>query len=197
MPPRNDAHGTAKTTSNTTTAPKSLNRQPNSKGSIMSALPSPRAAAEAPVSTATPLRLVPGGAAPTTLPSGPCVPATALRVADEDREICAISRSTVQAAIEVLAGTRPAQQLARRLDERCLAALQHRAALTRRVPCGASPTAGRLHRNPSVRSVRACRVSADVYEASAVVVEELRVRAVALRLERSRLAWRVTVLEIG
>ncbi|HSL35364.1 MAG TPA: Rv3235 family protein [Arthrobacter sp.] len=167
----------------------------------MSALPSPRAAAGAPASPATPLRLVPGGADPATPlatpASGPGIPATPLRVTDEDREICAICRSTVQAAIEVLAGTRPAQQLARRLDERCLAALQHRAALTRRVPCGASPTAGRLHRNPSVRSVRACRVSADVYEASAVVVEELRVRAVALRLERSRLAWRVTVLEIG
>lgn len=175
----------------------------------MSALPSPRAAAEAPASPATPLRLVPGGAGPATPvaapasgpvsgpDSGPGISATPLRVTDEDREICAICRSTVQAAIEVLAGTRPVQQLARRLDERCLAALQHRAALTRRVPCGASPTAGRLHRNPSVRSVRACRVSADVYEASAVVVEELRVRAVALRLERSRLAWRVTVLEIG
>ena len=124
----------------------------------MSALPSPRAAAEARAATATPLRLVPGGAAPAAAPvSGPCIPATPLHAADEDREICAISRSTVQAAIEVLAGTRPAQQLARRLDERCLAALQHRAALTRRVPCGASPTAGRLHRNPSVRSVRACR----------------------------------------
>ena len=167
----------------------------------MSALPSPRAAAGAPASTATPLRLVPGGAGPATSGatpmSGPGIPATPLRVTDEDREICAICRSTVQAAIEVLAGTRPVQQLARRLDERCLAALQHRAALTRRVPCGASPTAGRLHRNPTVRSVRACRVSADVYEASAVVVEELRVRAVALRLERNRLSWRVTVLEIG
>jgi len=166
----------------------------------MSAMTSPRTAAEAHVSTASPLRLVPGGAAPAGFPdtpSGPAGPTPPLQVADETREICAISRSTVQAAIEVLAGIRPAQQLARRLDERCLAALQHRAALTRRVPCGASPTAGRLHRNPSVRSVRACRVSADVYEASAVVVEELRVRAVALRLERSRLAWRVTVLEIG
>ena len=166
----------------------------------MSAMTSPRTAAEAHVSTASPLRLVPGGAAPATFPDtppGPAGPTPPLQVADETREICAISRSTVQAAIEVLAGIRPAQQLARRLDERCLAALQHRAALTRRVPCGASPTAGRLHRNPSVRSVRACRVSADVYEASAVVVEELRVRAVALRLERSRLAWRVTVLEIG
>ena len=79
----------------------------------------------------------------------------------------------------MLAGTRPAQQLSRRLDPRCLAALQHRAALTRRVASGASPTAGRLHRNPSVRSVRACRVSDGVYEASAVVAEELRVRAVA------------------
>ena len=164
----------------------------------MSAMTSPRSDTEAPASTVSPLRLVPGRAAPAGRPDAPSVPAAPLLlVADEKREICAIARSTVQAAIEVLAGTRPAQQLARRLDERCLAALQHRAALTRRVPCGASPTAGRLHRNPSVRSVRACWVSADVYEASAVVVEELRVRAVALRLERSRLAWRVTVLEIG
>jgi hypothetical protein len=83
------------------------------------------------------------------------------------------------------------------LDPRCLAALQHRAALTRRLVSGSSPAAGLLHKNPSVRSVRACQVSADVYEASAVVADELRVRAVALRLERSRLAWRVTVLEIG
>jgi len=118
-------------------------------------------------------------------------------VVDEARDICAISRNTVQAAIEVLAGTRPAQQLSRRLDPRCLAALQHRAALTRRIASGSSPTAGRLHQNPSVRSVRACRVTDDVYEASAVVVEEARVRAVALRLERGTVAWRVTVLEIG
>lgn len=163
----------------------------------MSAMPRPRAAAEPRLSTSLPLRLVQGSAAPAERPETPSAAPPPMRTADEEREICAISRSTVQAAIEVLAGTRPAQQLARRLDERCLAALQHRAALTRRVPCGASPTAGRLHRNPSVRSVRACRVSADVYEASAVVAEDLRVRAVALRLERSRLAWRVTVLEIG
>lgn len=168
----------------------------------MSASTSPRASVEASVSPAAPLRLLAGGAArPAALPDrrpAPPAPAAPLRVlAEEEREICAVARSTVQAAIEVLAGTRPAHQLARRLDERCLSALQHRAALTRRVPCGASPTAGRLHRNASVRSVRACRVSADVYEASAVVVEELRVRAVALRLERCRLIWRVTVLEIG
>jgi hypothetical protein len=171
-----------------------------------------RAAAAAPVSPAIALRLVPAAAAPAAgpgvpgQPSGarprPLVPAGSagpapLEVVDEGREIRAVCRSTVQAAIEVLAGTRPAQQLARRLDQRCLAALQHRAALTRRVASTSSPTAGRLHRNPSVRSVRSCRVSEDVYEASAVVVDELRVRAVALRLERNKLVWRITALEIG
>lgn len=162
----------------------------------MSALTGVREAAAQPVPTSVPLRLVNGPAAP---PARDAVraDAPALRLVDEGHDICVIARSTVQAAIEVLAGTRPVQQLARRLDQHCLTALQHRAALTRRVPSGSSPTAGRLHRNPSVRSVRACRISEDVYEASAVVVEELRVRAVALRLERSRLVWRVTALEIG
>ena len=160
----------------------------------MNAVTGIRAAAPTRVTPAPALRVVPGTAAPAPRPAAGPPP---LRVIDEAHEICAISRSTVQAAIEVLAGTRPAQQLSRRLDPRCLAALQHRAALTRRVASGSSPTAGRLHRNPSVRSVRACRVSEDVYEASAVVVEESRVRAVALRLERGTVAWRVTVLEIG
>ena len=157
----------------------------------MSPLTGIRAGTAVPIPPAPPDRR---SAPPSAAPHGnPPV----LHLVDQEREVCAICRSTVQAAIEVLAGTRPAQQLARRLDERCLAALQHRAALTRRVASGASPTAGRLHRNPCVRSVRACRVTDDVYEASAVVSDELRVRAVALRLERCRLTWRVTVLEIG
>ena len=115
---------------------------------------------------------------------------------DEVREICAITGATVQAAIEVLAGTRPIHQLARRLDQRCLTVLQHRAALTRRVAARAPRKMGLLHRNASVRSVHACQVTADIYEASAVVVDELRVRAVAVRLERSKNVWRVTALEI-
>ena len=160
----------------------------------MNAVTGIRSAAATPAPHVAALRVVSGTAAP-AMPAAAAPPP--LRVVDEAREICTISRNTVQAAIEVLAGTRPAQQLSRRLDPRCLAALQHRAALTRRVASGSSPTAGRLHRNPSVRSVRACRVSDDVYEASAVVVEESRVRAVALRLERGTAAWRVTVLEIG
>jgi hypothetical protein len=113
------------------------------------------------------------------------------------REICAITKATVQAAIEVLAGTRPIHQLARRLDQRCLTVLQHRAALTRRLASRAPREMGLLHRNASVRSVHTCQVTPDIYEASAVVVDELRVRAVAVRMERSKNIWRVTALEIG
>ncbi len=131
----------------------------------------------------------------TTAPQA--TPVLGTDAAEEVREICAITRSTVQAAIEVLAGTRPIIQLARRLDQRCLLALQHRACLTRREAARAPRALGRLHRNPTVRSVRACEVTPDIYEASAVVIDELRTRAVAVRLERSKQIWRVTALEIG
>lgn len=125
-------------------------------------------------------------------------PVTALRAADETSEILAMTRSTVQAAMEVLAGIRPIHQLARRLDPRCLAVLQHRAALIRREQARtASSSLARLHKNSVVRSVRACEVAPGIYEASAVVVDDVRARAVAVRLERSNQVWRVTEFMVG
>lgn len=122
----------------------------------------------------------------------------ALRPVDELSEVRAVARGTVQAAMEVLAGIRPVHQLARRLDGRCLAALQHRASLIRHeIIRTGNPGLERLHRNSVVRSVRVCAVADGTYEASAVVVDEVRARAVALRLERSKQVWRVTELEIG
>jgi hypothetical protein len=122
----------------------------------------------------------------------------ALRPVDELSEVRAITRATVQAAMEVLAGIRPVHQLARRLDPRCLSALQHRACLIRREAARTNnPTLARLHRNSTVRSVRVCEVADGIYEASAVVVDDVRARAVAVRLERSKQVWRVTELVIG
>lgn len=141
--------------------------------------------------TVTPVR--PGTGTPTADPR-----AQQLRAVDDVSAVQAIVHSTVQAAMEVLAGTRPLQQLSRRLDHKCLTALQHRVALIRHEAArSASPHSGRLHRNAAVRSVRVCAVAEGVYEGSAVVVEELRVRAVAVRLERSREVWHVTELVIG
>ena len=132
------------------------------------------------------------------VPSRSGAPLGPLRAADENAEIRAITRNTVQAAMEVLAGIRPVHQLARRLDPRCLAALQHRASLIRReLARSASPALARLHRNSVVRSVHACEVAPGIYEASAVVVDDIRARAVAVRLERSKQVWRVTELVVG
>ena len=114
-----------------------------------------------------------------------------------DEEVKVHARRIAQAVVEVLAGTRPVQQLSRSLDPRSLASLQHRAVLTRAHAVRSGVANFRHHRNPQVRSVHACAVSESVYEAALVVHEELRSRAVAMRLELSNGAWKVTALQIG
>ena len=113
-----------------------------------------------------------------------------------DIDVRLVARSIAQAALEVLAGTRPVLQLSRSLNEECYLSLQHRAALTRK---HAVRTRGNSqpHRSPMVRSVRVCSISESICEASIVVAEEQRCRAVAMRLERLDGVWQVTALEIG
>lgn len=95
------------------------------------------------------------------------------------------------ACVEVALGRRPAAQLARWVTPGVLDALQHRADLVRR--------AGVLThaRVPAARRVRVAPVDAHTAEACLVVDDGVRVRAVALRLEAHRGAWRVATLEIG
>ncbi|GAB3530331.1 Rv3235 family protein [Arthrobacter monumenti] len=120
---------------------------------------------------------------------------------EEKRRVTAISKSVGQAAVEVLAGTRPVSQLSRWLDPQSYERLQLRSALVReqRESRNARSSAGakRLHRNPQVRSARLCRLTSGIYEASLVVVEQSRARAVALRLEYRKEVWKITALEIG
>ncbi|MFF1251226.1 Rv3235 family protein [Pseudarthrobacter sp. NPDC058329] len=151
---------------------------------------------QAPASAGGPM---PRPAAPQPPDKAPATgPRPVLRPVDELSEVRAVTRGTVQAAMEVLAGIRPVHQLARRLDPRCLAALQHRACLIRReLTRTGNPDLARLHRNSIVRSVRVCEVADGVFEASAVVVDDVRARAVAVRLERGKQVWRVTELVIG
>ncbi|KUM41664.1 hypothetical protein AR689_21820 [Arthrobacter sp. EpRS71] len=113
-----------------------------------------------------------------------------------DIDVRLVARSIAQAALEVLAGTRPVHQLSRSLDAACYLSLQHRAALTRKHAARSRGTA-QPHRSPMVRSVRVCSISESICEASIVVAEEHRCRAVAMRLERLDGVWQVTALEIG
>lgn len=159
----------------------------------------PIRAVDAPGKPGSPtIRQIPPKAPAKNHPPGSAGRPPVLRPADELSEVRAVTRGTVQAAMEVLAGIRPVHQLARRLDPRCLAALQHRACLIRReITRTGNPALARLHRNSIVRSVRVCEVAEGIYEASAVVVDDVRARAVAVRLERGKQVWRVTELVIG
>ncbi|MHA7278919.1 Rv3235 family protein [Arthrobacter sp. MDT2-2] len=120
---------------------------------------------------------------------------------DSSQRISGIARSVAQGALEVLGGSRPLQQMARWLDPENYERLQLRANLVRCI--GTARSAGRGDPRPSadrhivVRSARVCPISPGVYEASVVTFDQKRVRAVALRIEQRRGAWRVTALEIG
>jgi Family of unknown function (DUF6459) len=102
------------------------------------------------------------------------------------------ARQFVQAALEVSNGRRPVSQLVRWTTDEVFALLCRRAALAQRIerPGGVAPVT-------VVRSLRVCRPADGVAEASAVVVDRGRVRAVALRLEDLAGRWRVCALEIG
>lgn len=118
--------------------------------------------------------------------------------------ISGIACSVAQGALEVLAGTRPLQQLARWLDPDNYERLQLRANLVRCISSAPGASAATqpsdspsVRRQVVVRSARVCPVDIGVYEASVVAYDQKRVRAVALRIEQRRGQWRVTALEIG
>lgn len=125
----------------------------------------------------------------------------------DDARVDAIARSVTQAALEVLGGTRPLQQMVRWLDPESFERLQLRANLVRtreaalagRRARGGTPTPAplRLHRQVVIRCCRICPVSEGVYEASVAAAEQNRVRAAALRIELRRGLWKITALEIG
>lgn len=99
--------------------------------------------------------------------------------------------SIVLVALEVLTGARSLSQLARWVTPELYEQLAARAAVTER------SLAPRPTQRPEVRRARVCRLGQRVAEASIVVQDGPRVRAVAVRLEERRGAWRAVALEIG
>lgn len=102
------------------------------------------------------------------------------------------SGSYVRAAVEALAGTRPAPQLARWSTAELYESLSRRAGLAVRI-------SGRpaVVRQAVVRRVRLCRLSDTTVEAAVVVHDGERVRCAAVRVEAYRGRWRATALQIG
>jgi len=102
------------------------------------------------------------------------------------------TRQFVQAALEVSAGRRRPTQLVRWTSDDVFQLLSRRWTLAQRNGRQSDVTAVSV-----VRSVHLCRPRGGIVEASAVVVDRGRVRAVALRLEEVADRWRVTALEVG
>jgi Family of unknown function (DUF6459) len=97
----------------------------------------------------------------------------------------------VQAAVEVTTGLRPPSQLVRWTNDEVRTLLVRRAELARR-----TPGRTRQPRRGVVRSTRVCIPCAGVAEATVVISDGPRVRAVALRMEGTDGRWRVTALRI-
>jgi Family of unknown function (DUF6459) len=114
----------------------------------------------------------------------------------DPRASCAV---LVQAVVEVLAGTRQPGQLVRWLSADVYTALRRRAGLAARIRQQAAPalTGNGAASRAVVRSVRLCHPADGVVEASAVVVDRGKVRAVAIRLEGRDGRWRATAVQVG
>ena len=117
------------------------------------------------------------GAAPA--PDGP--------LPDPTRMCCDL----VQAAVEGLRGVRPLAQLVRWVSPDVYDRLALRAQLVQGAPAAPSPA------RAGIRRVRVFRIGDAVAEATVVVEDGPRVRAVAVRVEGHRGRWRATALEIG
>ena len=96
----------------------------------------------------------------------------------------------VQAAVEGLRGVRPLAQLTRWVSPEVYDRLLLRAELVQRAGTAQAARAG-------IRRIRVFRIGDDVAEATVVVDDGPRVRAVAVRLETHRGRWRAVAMEIG
>ena len=97
--------------------------------------------------------------------------------------------SMAQALIEVMSGARPAPQVIRWTTPEVYSAVARRNA--------ASGRRTRIARQPIVRRVRICAPVDGIVEACAVVVDNDRVRALAMRLIGVDGRWVVSALQVG
>jgi Family of unknown function (DUF6459) len=98
-------------------------------------------------------------------------------------------RHMAQALIEVMAGARPAPQVIRWTTPEVYSVVARRSAVSGRGPVVA--------RRALVRRVRTCEPADGVVEACAVVVDNGRVRALAMRLTGIDGRWVVSELQVG
>ncbi|WP_129359944.1 MULTISPECIES: Rv3235 family protein [Micrococcaceae] len=120
---------------------------------------------------------------------------------EELRRVHAIAGTMGVAIIEVISGKRSPSQLVRWVHPRVLERIERRATIeTAEGPVAAEPIFGNKRFNPTnlrPRRVRAIPVGHNEYEASVVVGNGDRCRALALRIHKARGQWQIIQAEIG
>ncbi len=122
-------------------------------------------------------------------PADPELPGHRRTMASELPEPEKWVRRMAQALIEVMSGARPAPQVIRWTTPEVYSAVARRNAAAGRRSIAA--------RRAVVRQVRICEPAAGVIEACAVVVDNGRVRALAMRLRDIDRRWVVSELQVG
>lgn len=114
--------------------------------------------------------------------------------ADRER-IAATATSLAVACLEILAGTRRSESIARWVDRELLIKLDHRAQLRAEVAPHTPVRDLGPARILQPGRAQVCRVTADVAEVTVLVRTQNRVRAVAIRLELLTTRWTMTALQ--
>lgn len=104
------------------------------------------------------------------------------------------ARNVVRGVLEVLAGVREVEQLARWLSEDVYRSLTVRASLAARARSARRVTA--LRDAHEIRTVRVFEPADGIVEATVTAAARVRTRAIALRLEGLDGRWRVTALAL-
>lgn len=118
-------------------------------------------------------------------------------VAEELPEAAGWSARIGQALIEVMHGARPPAQVLRWTSAEVYTVVARRGALAARRAGHQRRQGEGITRRVRVRSARVCHPRDDVTEASLVVVDGRRVRALAMRLEGRDGRWVVTALQVA
>ncbi|MEX3609552.1 Rv3235 family protein [Rothia sp. LK2588] len=109
------------------------------------------------------------------------------------------------AILEIFAGQRSVNHIAKWLSHECYAKIVNRSAVTQKAmrrqrrgsPLGHAPLRSSDVVRPSTRRVRAQKINPSVFEVCIIVEDFARVRAMALRVEKIFSAWKITAIEIA
>lgn len=126
---------------------------------------------------------------------GPAPVAAAAVPAEDTDRIAATAKSLAIACLEIFAGVRRAETIARWVEPELLERIERRARLRAEIApirqTSGHPGAQALQAG----AARVCRVAVSVAEVTVMVRTQRRVRAVAVRLELAANRWTMTALE--